>query len=276
MSSQTPGGDPPPTPPTQPTPDADAPTTAEPRPTGIISAAPVGWTGPTEGPAAQPDQPVVAWAPPAAAAAAPATVVEGMVIAGVFSRVVAYTIDLALLLALNISVGALLGTYEPGASMTTTALLAGLALVAVDAVYFIGLWRSGWQATVGMRLLQLRVVRAVDAATLPLNPAAVRWLAVSGVLSIVSVLPTAASWLGLFGLVWIVVLLVTTATDRLHQGLHDRWAGSVVVQPAPGGSGAAVVGCLVMIFLLFLIPFVVVLLNGDAFRELVTNYGNSI
>ena len=135
-------------------------------------------------------------------------------------------------------------------------LLAGLALVAVDAVYFIGLWRSGGQATLGMRLLQLRVVRAADATTLPLNAAAIRWLALSGVISIVAVLPPGASWLGLVGVVWIVVLLVTTAMDRLHQGIHDRWAGSVIVQPAPGGSGAAVVGCLVMIFLVFMIPFV--------------------
>ena len=275
MSSQTPGGDPPPTPPTQPTPDADAPTTAEPRPTGIISAAPVGWTGPDEDPTALPDQPVVAWAPPAAAVAAPAAVGEGLVIAGVFSRVVAYTIDLALLTALSVSVGAMIGTYGPDANTTAT-LLAGLLLVAVDAAYFIGLWRSGGQATLGMRLLQLRVVRAADAATLPLNAAAIRWLALSGVISIVAVLPPGASWLGLIGLVWIVVLLVTTATDRLHQGIHDRWAGSVVVQPAPGGSGAAVVGCLVMIFLAFAIPFGAVVLNGDAIRDILSQVGNSI
>ena len=281
MASQTPGGEPPPdspTPPTQPTQpgtDPDAPTIAEPRPAGIISAAPVGWTGPADSPAVQPDQPVVAWAPPAAAAAAPATVGEGLVIAGVFSRVVAYTIDLALLTALNIAVGTVVGTYGPDAVMTTT-LLAGLVLVADDAVYIIGLWRSGWQATLGMRLLQLRVVRAADGATLPLNPAVVRWLAVSGVVSIVAVLPTAGSWLGLIGLVWVLVLLVTTATDRLHQGIHDRWAGSVVVQPAPGGSGAAVVGCLVMIFLVFLIPFVALALNGDAIREILSRVGDSI
>ena len=78
------------------------------------------------------------------------------------------------------------------------------------------------------------------------------------------------------GLVWIVVLLVTTATDRLHQGIHDRWAGSVVVQPAPGGSGAAVVGCLVMIFLAFAIPFGAVVLNGDAIRDILSQVGNSI
>ena len=50
-----------------------------------------------------------------------------------------------------------------------------------------------------------------------------------------------------------LILLITTATDPLHQGLHDRWARSVVVQPAPGGSGAAVVTCLVMVVLLFFV-----------------------
>ena len=275
MSSQTPGDDPPPTSPTQPGTDPDAPTTAEPRPAGIISAAPVGWAGPADSPAGPPDRPVVDWAPPAAAAAPGATVGEGLVIAGVFSRVVAYAIDLALLNALAISVGTVIGTYRPDAAMTTT-LLAGLVLVAINAVYFIGLWRSGWQATLGMRLLRLRLVGAADGATLPLNAAAIRWLAVSGALSIVAVLPTAASWLGLIGVVWVVILLLTTATDRLHQGIHDRWAGSVVVQPAPGGSGAAVIGCLVMIFLVFMIPFVVLALNGDAIREILSQVGDSI
>ena len=69
---------------------------------------------------------------------------------------------------------------------------------------------------------------------------------------------------------------MTTATDRLHQGLHDRWAGSVVVQPAPGGSGAAVVGCLVLIFLVFVIPFVALALNGDAIRDILSQVGDSI
>ena len=74
--------------------------------------------------------------------------------------------------------------------------------------------------------------------TLPFNDALPRWLALSGAI----VDPrrssrASAGTSGWSGAVWLLVLLITTATNPLHQGLHDRWARSVVVQPAPGGSG---------------------------------------
>jgi hypothetical protein len=81
---------------------------------------------------------------------------------------------------------------------------------------------------------------------------------------------------GLIALVWWIILLVTTATDRLHQGMHDRWAGSVVVQPAPGGSGAAVVGCLVLIALALFVPFIAFLLVSDDLRDILSRVGTSI
>jgi uncharacterized RDD family membrane protein YckC len=281
MSSQPPGGDPPTDqpapeqpPPVQPSIDTERvtpPPTDAPR--GVISAAPVGWTGPDAQPAAPADGPVVDWAPPVAAAPA-ARIGEGLVIAGTFSRLVAFAIDGALLGAISISVTAAIGLYDPGRD-PSLALVVGLVLLAVDGAYFIGLWRSGWQATLGMRLIGLRLLSASDATTLSLDRAAIRWFALTGALQLVALIPVLTG-LALLWLVWELALLLTTATDRLHQGIHDKWAGSVVVQPAPGGSGAAVVGCLVLIFLAFALPFAALALSGDAIREILSRVGESI
>ena len=303
MSWQTPSADPPPDPSTRVPPDPAVPeppsstgptdpTTRVPLPepaaaepstpgstpppaAGLISAAPVGWAAPDRGAASggQPGGPEVAWAPPGPTVAA--TVAEGFVIAGVFSRVVAYVIDLAILSGANVALAWPLGLYDVGAD-ATVGLLVSLVFLGVGAVYFVGLWRSGWQATVGMRLIGLRVLGAVDAATIPLNAAVVRWLALSGIVSIVALIPGTLGLFGLVSLVWILVLLLTTATNPLHQGMHDRWAGSVVAQRAPGGSGAAVVGCLVMLALAIALPIIAVALSYDRLREILSQVGNSI
>jgi len=272
-------------PPTEYTPDAapppaspvppDAPT----QPTGIISAAPVGWSAATPPPGADPsgaagDQPVVAWSPPAAPVARPA-VGEGLVIAGVFSRVVAFVIDSLILGCITLAIGVAIGAYREG-STQTLALGVGLVGVAIDGLYFVALWTSGWRATLGMRLIGIRVLQAADAGVLPLDAAAVRWLALTGIVQLLAILPVAGGVFGLIALVWVIVLLATTATDRLRQGLHDRWAGSVVVQPAPGGSGAAVVGCVVLIALAFFVPFIVFLLVSDDLRDILSRVGTSI
>ncbi len=282
MSWQTPGGDPPADPAPSPSdrevsspPEVGAAETASAPAPGLISAAPVGWAGPDRDTGSGPpvDAPEVAWAPPAPAVAL--AVAEGLVIAGVFSRVVAYVIDLVLLTTANIAVGGPLGLFDAGANQFVE-LVVSVLFVGVDALYFVGLWRSGWRATIGMRLLGLRVLGAVDAGTLSLNASVLRWVAVSGVISVIALVPGIGGSLGLISLVWILVLLLTTATNPLRQGLHDRWAGSVVVQPAPGGSGAAVVGCLVLMALAFLLPFIALALSGDLVQKILSQVGNSI
>jgi uncharacterized RDD family membrane protein YckC len=281
MTSQPPGGDPPtepvtpePPPPTQPDTDTERvtpPPTGAPR--GVISAAPVGWAGPDQRPAAPPDGPVVEWAPPVAAAPA-ARIGEGLVIAGTFARLVAFAIDGSLLAAISLSVTAAVGLYDPGRD-PSVALVVGLVLLAIDGAYFVGLWRSGWHATIGMRLIGLRLLSAADATTVSIDRAIIRWFALTGALQLVALIPALAG-LVILWLIWELLLLVTTATDRLHQGIHDRLAGSVVVQPAPGGSGAAVVGCLVLIFIALALPFAALALSGDAIREILSRVGESI
>jgi uncharacterized RDD family membrane protein YckC len=149
--------------------------------------------------------------------------------------------------------------------------------VLVNLLYFIGLWTSGLQATIGMRLLKLKVLDSVTAGTLPLNDALLRWIALSGAIGILGLVPGIEAYVGLIALVWVVALLVSTATNPLRQGLHDRWARSVVVQPAPGGSGLAVATCLVLIVVFgVLLPIAGIALYGDRIRDILIEIGNSV
>ena len=305
MSWQTPEGDPPrdaaapdpdpgtqPSDPAAPEPDAEtarvpieggptegepAPPAPQPAPSGLISAAPVGWTGqeqPGDATGAAADEPLVAWAPPVASAAV--SVAEGVVIARTFPRVVAYSVDVLILAFANAIVGGLLGTYGENRD-ATVALIVSVIFLGLEFLYFVGFWTSGWQATVGMRLLRLRVLGARDAQTLSLSGAVLRWLALSGGLAILALLPGIGAYVGLFSILWVLALLITTANDRLRQGLHDHWAGSVVVAPAPGGIGVAVITCLVLVvFVGVILPVIVLAVAGDSLREILSQVGNSI
>ena len=295
MSWQTPGKDepdapepavPPPPETTEPPepPEADAETTrvpvepATPPPAaGLISAQPVGWSDPNAGAPASapqtPDGPAVAWAPPVRAAA---QVVDSLVIAGTFTRLVAYAIDTLFLGMVNLSALGAIGAFSTDRDDSLD-LAVGIAFVIVDGLYFIGLWTSGWRATLGMRLLGLRVLAATTATTLSRNDALLRWIALSGAVAILALIPSVAGTLGLISGLWVLVLLITTATNPLHQGLHDRWARSVVVQPAPGGSGAAIATCLVLVVLLFLVvPIALLAFVGPQLEDIIRQIGESV
>ncbi len=294
MSWQTPGKEPPPdpTPPeadaettrvplqppplepaTEPPPEAPVPADQAPA-AGLISAAPVGWAGPDVPATSTDDGPAVPWAPPVQTSAVPVT--AGLVIAGVFGRVVAYAIDIVFLQLLSLAVLGLVGGLGSDADPTVTLVVAGL-FVGVDFLYFVGLWTSGWHGTLGMRLMRLRILGAADATTLSVNDALLRWLALSGAVSILALVPGIGRYIGLVTALWVLALLITTATNPLRQGLHDRWARSVVVQPAPGGSGAAVIGCIALLVLLFVVvPLVLVGLVGDQLQDILTEIGNSV
>ena len=201
---------------------------------------------------------------------------EGVVIARVFPRVVAYFVDVLILGAVGLAVSIPLGLYGPDRDRTV-AFGVGAALVVVDLLYFVGLWTSGLQATLGMRLLRLRVLNATTAGSLPFNDALLRWLGLTGAIGILGLVPGIDAYIGLIGAVWLLVLLITTSSDRLRQGLHDKWARSVIVQPAPGGSGLAFATCLVLIVIFGLVlPIAGIALYGDQLREILIEIGNSV
>jgi uncharacterized RDD family membrane protein YckC len=204
------------------------------------------------------------------------TAVEGVVIARVFPRFVAYLVDMLLLGALGVAAGAALGRYDAEPDPVVR-IGVGAVLVLVDLLYFVGLWTSGLQATLGMRLLRLRILDSVTAGTLPLNDALLRWIALSGAIGILALVPGIEAYIGFIGAVWALILLITTATNPLRQGLHDRWARSVVVQPAPGGSGLAIATCLILFVLIgVVLPIAGIALYGDQLQDLLIEIGNSV
>lgn len=225
-------------------------------------------------PVAPPDRPVVYWAQPAAPAVLPGA--EGLVIAGVFSRVVAYCVDLLFLGSISLAASAALGTLTERRA-SDASLILGAIFVALDLVYFVGLWTSPWRGTLGMRLMQLGVLDVASARRISVNDAILRWLALSGAVSILTLVPDVGPTISLLSLVWLMVLLVTTYSNPLHQGLHDRWARSVVVQPAPGGSGAATMTCLVLLVIVFVVlPLGLLAIAGDQLRDILSQIGTSI
>jgi uncharacterized RDD family membrane protein YckC len=108
-------------------------------------------------------------------------------------------------------------TSNQGAQTAAAALFGGaflllyLIVLAVQIAYWIYFWGSSG-ATLGMRVLHLRVVDAVTGAPIGYGRATVRFL-----MSIVN------SWACYIGWIWV-------AFDPRKQGWHDKVANSVVLQ----------------------------------------------
>ena len=256
------------------TPNETAPPPASP----IISAAPTeptaGWQTPT---AAAPVAPGSGWEVPAAAAAV-ATTQDGYVISGVGSRIVAWLIDttLAGVIPAIVSLSVIdfqgimrkaieqaernpTGRFDSTVTtipVTLDYVLIILITLGIQYLYFVGFWTSRWRSTPGMMGLQMRVVDAVSGGTLSIVQATKRWTALGfplGLLALVAPLQSAAGVIQ-FGL--LIFLFFTTVTNARRQGLHDRWANSLVIRSATSGNGATVVGCLLWGILIIVLGFV--------------------
>jgi len=156
-----------------------------------------------------------------------------------------------------------------------------IAILGFYFLYFVGFWTSNGKATPGMRVFKLQVANAADGKRLAIGPAIIRWLGIGYFFGLFSVIPALAGVAVLASLVWPIVLLVSTATNPIHQGLHDRWARSVVVRPERAGttSGVWVATCLIAVLiigLLFLVPIVALILMGDALSNILSAVGSSI
>lgn len=251
-------------------PDApDAPDASDASPDG--TAPTVGWASPTP-PAASPllssdpGAPLVGWQrPDAAPVDAP---VAEHVLAGPWARLVAWFIDSILVSLPTTLLTIVVLDYptlfrelfeqlsaDPNATpvfaipMTPAYLALVVVTLGAHALYFVGFWTSRGGATPGMRLLAMRVVDAQRGGAIPPGPAVKRWIGLGMWLSLLAVVPPLVSVAGLaqFGLQFI--LFLTVATDRRRQGVHDRYAGTVVVRRASSGDGAVAMGCVVLIAL---------------------------
>lgn len=253
---------------------ADEPSPAGPfadRPNPLISWSPSGGAAasPAAGEAGDPAVgPLVGWqVQPQRPVETPA----GYALAGVFPRVVAYLIDAVLATLVPTVLALFLIDYGPvvrdaidqaiaeqrtGVPATGATLPLTLELVlttvistAISYLYFVGFWTSGGQATPGMRGLRLRVVDVARGSTLSLTQATKRWIGLGAPLALLALIGPLQGIAGLVQLGVSLLLLITAATDDRKQGLHDRWADSIVIRSRSSAAGATAVGCVVLVLL---------------------------
>ena len=166
----------------------------------------------------------------------------GLLYADVPNRVTALILDIILLSVIGFVLAWLFGglVSRPGAidaaggELDIVAFLVVLVLqLVVSFVYFGGSWTL-LGATPAMRLLGLRIGGEADGSTVSWRQSLIRWLflGLPALLSSLAVyVPNAIGLiLGGLGVVWMVALLYTMAQSPTKQGLHDRYAGTIVIK----------------------------------------------
>lgn len=206
-------------------------------------------------------RPTFEWAPPSGAAEVPAAV--GFVYAGAGVRLVAYIVDsflvwLAFVIVMFVAVMVALWAAV-GFGRAEAIALSTVVVVAIDFLYFLAFWTSRGRATLAQRLFKMEVRNAADGRTLWVAQAVRRWVALGTPLRLLAVLPALADLSSTGLLVWSIVLLVTTASSSTKQGLHDRFAGSVVVRPAGHSANPVVILVIVLLVLLVLLPILAIM-----------------
>jgi uncharacterized RDD family membrane protein YckC len=294
----TPWETPPATPPTAPS--WETPATPPPA-SPIISASPsvppdatTGWQQPP------PAAPVVAWETPGPSAAAPGR--EGYVIGGMGARLVAYFLD-GIIVAIVPAILTLFVTdwgsifqqaidatrnAPPGQlnrtdivlNVTPELILVTLIGLAIQFIYFVGFWTSDGHATPGMRGLRMQVVDAATGGTLSLTAATKRFVALGYPLSLLVLVPALQSVASIAEFALSLFLFFTTITNDRRQGLHDKFANSLVIRSVTSGDGATLVGCLLLIVLVvgfgIILSAVALAALGPQIEELMREVGNSI
>jgi uncharacterized RDD family membrane protein YckC len=178
----------------------------------------------------------------------------GLFYADVPNRIIAYIIDAIIVGIVSIIISIVLFSVLGNPTTTTTVqdpnsflgfriethtnflpqLVYAVFGLALSAGYFIYTW-TAMRGTIGMKALGMQVGNQTDGATITMEQAVRRWLALGGVFSLAQTLnqfPGIGILIALASLVWVIALLVTTAQSPTKQGLHDKFAGTMVVKAA--------------------------------------------
>jgi uncharacterized RDD family membrane protein YckC len=172
----------------------------------------------------------------------------GYYYADVPNRAIAYIIDAVIIGIVGFIIGAILyGILGPATTVTLgngfnisqgvnlgPLLIVTLVGLAINAGYFIYTWVY-MRGTIGMRALSMQVGNETDGATLTMNQAVYRWILLGAPFTLAQLLnpwPGLGLLISLLGFIWFIALLVTTAQSPTKQGLHDRYAHTMVVKAA--------------------------------------------
>jgi uncharacterized RDD family membrane protein YckC len=202
-------------------------------PSTAPDTAPPAWQSTPQPTGGQP--PAGSWSAPAPAAST--TGPAGYVYGDVPNRIIAYIIDAVILAIVFIIVAIVLAaivgsvTSPTGELNFVAAIIFAIVYLIVSAAYFVYTWTS-MRGTLGMRALGMQVGNETDGSTLTLNQAVTRWALLFGPWAIAYAFGFGGIGLilNLAAFVWWIALLVTTAQSPTKQGLHDRYAHTVVVK----------------------------------------------
>lgn len=158
-------------------------------------------------------------------------------IAGLYARTVAWVLDLIFIAIIAAPIGALghlQGFVAAGGGISIAPDSAGwfnVLAVLISALYCIGFWVT-IAATPGQLIMNVRVHGISDRQMLSIGRAAVRWFLLFGVFGLIGAVEVVArgtsSFLLLAQGLWAGFLFASTLNNPARQGLHDRYAGSVV------------------------------------------------
>lgn len=166
----------------------------------------------------------------------------GLYYADVPNRIMALVIDIIVLSFCGFLLAWLFGglVSEPGAldsgggELDIAAFVLVLVLqLAISFAYFGSLWTLRG-ATLGMRLLGLRIGDESEGRSITWRQSAIRWLSLGIPSLLVSLAVYVPNIIGLIlaslGVAWLLLLLYTMAQSPTKQGLHDRYAHTILVR----------------------------------------------
>jgi uncharacterized RDD family membrane protein YckC len=192
-------------------------------------------------------------------------VARGIVLAGIGTRIAAFLVDVFILGALAIAITLITARLVP--DRATGDVIAASVVAILGVGYFAIAWLRPWAATPGQRLGRLRVVDAKSLESIDARRAILRSFALGSALSLLSFPATVSQYVEIIAVVWAMILLGSAIFDGRRQGLHDRWARTLVVKPATAGTGPLAIGCFLIVLLILLAPFLVATATGPLLRQ---------
>jgi len=228
-------------------------------------------TGDRSDPATTPTGPIlsagvgaapVEWTPAPPTPARVDEVAEGLVVAGVGTRVAAYLLDAFILGWIAITIDLALRS-----SPAQTNVISPTVITVIGLGYFVLSWIGPWSATPGQRLAGLRVVDATTLEPIGFGRALVRALVLGWAFDLLSFAVPYGNLIGTFLVFYSFGLLAMTMTSPRRQGLHDRVTRTLVIRPKLASPAPLALGCALALVLVFAAPFVILAIGGDALQR---------
>jgi uncharacterized RDD family membrane protein YckC len=224
--------------------------------------------------------PVAQWAPPPGAYSSSVPGAPGLAYGRTLDRVIAFWLDSIIVGIPAFIVTAVLVDGGGSGSLNIPvgpAILAGVISAGIHLIYFVAFWTGTGRATPAMRLMKLQMGDATTGGVPTVQQGLLRWLGLGGVFRLLGILPAASALAsGLEGL-WILLLLITTALSPTKQGLHDRMAGTALVQPTNAPTPAkACLFIVLALLLIWVVGIVALIFLGGQVSRILSNVGGSI